>query len=403
MTNLAERQDYAAPITDLPTVSPQQSDELELYKQAFEKAKEVCLRAAGGDLEARIIDIAAFGEMTEFFDAINRLLDRTDAFVREAGASLEYASQRKYYRPFLLRGMLGDFRRGAQIINSARENMERRHLLTEGFQTTVSDAIDVVSTAAGQLEKSAEQVSSEAEETHKQSIAVSASAEESTASAQAVAAGAEELSASISEISRQIGESTSATHDAVEQVEEAQKAVDGLGEAALEIDKVLGFIRTIAGQTNLLALNATIEAARAGQAGKGFAVVAHEVKNLATQTASATTEISAQIEAIQAASTNTASSIASIRSRIGHVSEVATAIASAVEEQTAATSEISSNVRQAAEAAKDVAENIAGISEASQSTGTASKGALESAQLLSHEADELRGKVTAFLAELEQT
>jgi hypothetical protein len=49
----------------------------------------------------------------------------------------------------------------------------------------------------------------------------------------------------------------------------------------------------ITSQVNLLALNATIEAARAGNAGKGFAVVASEVKNLATQAANASKELSA--------------------------------------------------------------------------------------------------------------
>jgi hypothetical protein len=49
----------------------------------------------------------------------------------------------------------------------------------------------------------------------------------------------------------------------------------------------------ITSQINILALNATIEAARAGDAGRGFAVVATEVKHLATQAASASTELGA--------------------------------------------------------------------------------------------------------------
>ena len=52
-------------------------------------------------------------------------------------------------------------------------------------------------------------------------------------------------------------------------------------------------------QTNLLALNATFGAARAGDADKEFAVVAGEVKQLATQTKSATDGIIQLIQSIQ--------------------------------------------------------------------------------------------------------
>ena len=114
---------------------------LKTYRKAFEQAEEVCLRAAAGDLEARIIDIEDYGELADCLSAINRLLDMTDAYVRESSASLEFASQRKYFRPFLLRGMLGDFRRGAAVINRARESMETRHNLTEEFQTAVSSVV----------------------------------------------------------------------------------------------------------------------------------------------------------------------------------------------------------------------------------------------------------------------
>ena len=69
-----------------------------------------------------------------------------------------------------------------------------------------------------------------------------------------------------------------------------------LDEEAARISEVVTVIRSVADQTNLLALNATIEAARAGEAGKGFAVVANEIKELARQTAAATTEIKEQID-----------------------------------------------------------------------------------------------------------
>jgi methyl-accepting chemotaxis protein len=69
----------------------------------------------------------------------------------------------------------------------------------------------------------------------------------------------------------------------------------GFATAMNQVQTVSSTIETIARKTNMLALNATIEAARAGDAGRSFAVVAAEVKKLAHDTRSATSQIAQTI------------------------------------------------------------------------------------------------------------
>ena len=72
----------------------------------------------------------------------------------------------------------------------------------------------------------------------------------------------------------------------------------GFAEAMSRVQNVSSSIEGIAYKTNMLALNATIEAARAGEAGRSFAVVAAEVKKLAHETRSATSEIAGTIASL---------------------------------------------------------------------------------------------------------
>lgn len=83
-------------------------------------------------------------------------------------------------------------------------------------------------------------------------------------------------------------------------VRESAEAVQRLGERSKEIDQIVQTIEGIADQTNLLALNAAIEAARAGEHGQGFSVVAEEVRKLAGSSQTATHQIAALIQDIQA-------------------------------------------------------------------------------------------------------
>ena len=146
-----------------------------------------------------------------------------------------------------------------------------------------------------------------------------------------------------------------------------------MSDSAAKIGEVVALINSIAEQTNLLALNATIEAARAGEAGKGFAVVASEVKQLASQTARATEDISARVAGIQKATGDTVQSIGRIVETIDSIRSISAAIAGAVEEQSVTTQEIAGNTQLAADGSATVTQNIHALSGNVSTTAEASR------------------------------
>lgn len=230
-------------------------------------------------------------------------------------------------------------------------------------------AVGDVAERTARMADSASQMNESAASLGGNSSSVAAAAEEALANSETLARAATAMRASIEDIASQVQSSRSLTIEAVSASKSAQQMIAKLSDAATKVGAVTNLISEIAGQTNLLALNATIEAARAGEAGRGFAVVASEVKNLAEQTAKATSEIAQQITEMQTATKDSVSSIATIGNVIEGIETLSSSISAAMERQDDVTSEIARTVEESAQAAREVATQIVKVSNEAAETG----------------------------------
>lgn len=330
-------------------------------------------RLADGDLVAPVYGVGRGDEIGQMADAVE--VFKTNAVARDRLEAEQEA---------------------AKIANEA-EKRRMMNQLAGDFEAAVGAIVASVSASASQLKASAQTLASTSEETSRQSAAVAAASEQASANVQTVASATEELATTVQDVSQQVAQSARMSDEAVASATATVGKVQALSQAADQIGNIIGLIQDIAAQTNLLALNATIEAARAGEAGKGFAVVASEVKNLADQTAKATTEIANQIAGIQTTTADSADAISGISARIRELSGVATAIAGAVEEQGAATAEIARNIQQAAMGTSEVSDSIVEVQRAANNASSASTEVLGAADSLARLAGDLQVEMDRFV------
>ncbi len=265
--------------------------------------------------------------------------------------------------------------------------------MAEKIEASTGDALTQIGLRTASMTNTAGQMTALADQTGSSAQAAAAAAAQALGNAQTVASAAEELAASIQEISGQVARSSAIVGHAVTAGSETRGAIEALTEQVGQIGSVADMIGEIAAKTNLLALNATIEAARAGDAGKGFAVVASEVKQLATQTARSTEEISRRINEVRSATGAAVSAVAEIETRIAEISAIAGSIAAAVEEQGAATAEIARNVTETATAASEMTSLNADVATQAAQSGQHAAHVLENIKALDGAVAELKRSV----------
>ncbi len=183
--------------------------------------------------------------------------------------------------------------------------------LAEGMRTqirSITEGVNVLSTAASQISTSTTQLAATSAETAAAVSETTTTVEELRQTAIVASQKAKSVSdtsqraAQVAQSGRQSVEDTVAGMRRIrEQMDSIAERMVRLNEQSQSIGQIVTTVEDLAAQSNMLAVNAGIEAAKAGEHGRGFAVVAQEVRNLAEQSRQATAQVMAILADIQKA------------------------------------------------------------------------------------------------------
>ncbi|MBF0445662.1 MAG: methyl-accepting chemotaxis protein [Magnetococcales bacterium] len=295
-----------------------------------------------------------------------------------------------------LRGILGQITSNAQDINTASGElfsisgeMSSGSEVMSGSADSLSDNaqnvsgnMNTISAAAEEMSTNMTNVSAAVEEMSVNMTTISAAAEEASTNLSAVAAASEEasngltlvhdaanrssdnissittsvkdVSVSINEVSNKCKSAAAVAQKACEDSQANIAIIETLTRSTTEISAVVKDIEAIAQQTNMLALNASIEASGAGEAGKGFSVVANEVKDLAKQTAIATSDIAKKISEIQNNTQSVTTATKNITDSVKNIAEANDEILHAINEQSNTIEQINKSMTSALDETNEV-------------------------------------------------
>lgn len=197
---------------------------------------------------------------------------------------------------------------------------------------------------------------------------------------------------------RAIGDSVGGMDEVRAQSDHVARSILSLAERARDISDIVDVVQDIADQTHLLALNASIEAARAGEHGRGFAVVAGEVRALAEESRTSTTQIGSILGEIQDA-TNTAvmttergtESVSSGAALVASAGETIEELSELISAATLAAEQIAGSAGQQATATAQITDAMRDVRTAIDQSAASARQSETAARDLERVARELKG------------
>lgn len=128
--------------------------------------------------------------------------------------------------------------------------------------------------------------------------------------------------------------------------------------------------------------------------------MAGEVKNLAAQAAKATSEVDAQIVAIQQRTELATAAMSDIAGIIDKLQEISSSISAAIEEQSIVTNDISRSITNISADMRDASRDIDQLNDASRASGSSAGQAVGKIKNLSNNVASLQGQVSDFLIKI---
>ncbi len=310
---------------------------LQEQEELIANASEVINSVNYGDLSLRITNRSSNKGLEQLKELINKMLDNLDLNINNILKVLDNYSNYDYLHSVENNDLKGEIAQLIKGINNLGDSITE--MLVENKNLGES------------LKKGSVSLQNNVEVLNTSSNEAAASLEETAAALEEITSLVVTNTNKINEMNNYTNKLTSSVQDGEKYALDTTTAMDEINEQVKAISEAILIIDNIAFQTNILSLNAAVEAATAGEAGKGFAVVAQEVRNLATRSAEAATEIKHIVEkATQKAndgktiSTNMIEGYNTLNENISKTVELINDVSSASQEQKTGVEQVNDSI-----------------------------------------------------------